>query len=204
MAKEETVSISEGNTKMGTIRSVSLPAYTTCRHDCECNKLCYARKGRFLFDNVRSSFERNLKILNENPDKYWSEVNDALLVNRYFRFHVSGDIPNMDYLKRMVEAAKKNPETQILCFTKRYEMVNSFIDKNGDIPENLHLLFSKWRGLDMPNPHKMPEVHVFFSDGTTTASHEAKPCGGHCINCVKAGTGCWTLKKGEQLVIIEH
>ena len=202
--KIESVSISEGNIKMGTIKSVSLPAYTTCRHDCECAKICYAMRGRYTFDNVKESIERNLRILKNNPDQYWAEVNDALLLNRYFRFHVSGDIPNRKYLEKMVEAARKNSATQILCFTKKYELVNKFIADGNEIPENLHLLFSKWRGLEMPNPYQLPEAHVFFKDGTTTASPEAKPCGGHCINCVKKDAGCWTLKRGEQVVIIEH
>lgn len=38
------VKISQGNSKMGSIPSVSLPAGVTCRSDCECNKKCYAMK----------------------------------------------------------------------------------------------------------------------------------------------------------------
>ena len=144
MATEEKVCISEGNSKMGTIKSVSLPAYTTCRHDCECAKICYARKGRFIFSSIKESLERNLRILKNDPDIYWEEVNDALLLNRYLRFHGSGDIPNIKYLEKMVEAANKNKATEILCFTKRYEMVNKFIKNGGVIPVNLHLIFSKW------------------------------------------------------------
>lgn len=204
MAKEEKVCISEGNTKMGSVKSVSLPAYTTCRHDCECAKVCYAMKGRYLFSTIKDSLERNLKILKNNPDQYWEEVNEALLLNRYFRFHVSGDIPNYKYLEKMVEAANKNKATEILCFTKKYELVNKFIKKGNAIPANLHLIFSKWRGTDMPNPYQLPEAHIFYADGTTTASPEAKPCGGHCINCIKKNTGCWSLKNGEQVVIVQH
>ena len=113
--------------------------------------------NQYRFDNVKEAIERNLRILKNNPDQYWEEVNDALLLNRYFRFHVSGDIPNRKYLEKMVEAARKNSATQILCFTKKYELVNKFIADGNEIPENLHLLFSKWRGLEMPNPYQLPE-----------------------------------------------
>ena len=200
----EHICVSRGNSKMGTIPSVSLPAIKTCRGDCECTKICYANRGRFKFGVVEESIARNLRILLHNPDQYWNEVNAAMAVSENFRFHVSGDIPNRKYLENMVKAARKNKHCQVLCFTKRYEMINEYLDEGHRLPSNLHILFSKWRGLEMPNPHKLPEAHVFFRDGTTTASPEAKPCGGHCMNCVKKNTGCWATKKGDQIVIIEH
>ena len=40
------------------------------------------------------------------------------MLSRFFRFHVSGDIPNTTYLCRMVEVAKRNRHCEILCFTK--------------------------------------------------------------------------------------
>ena len=199
---EENVCISKGNSKMGTIPSVSLPAITTCRK-CGCNKLCYATKGRFAFSNVEQSLERNLRILNEDPEKYWREVDAALKLNRFFRFHVSGDIPNPEYFKRLVKEARANKHCDILIFTKKFEIVNEYLDSHR-LPANLHVLFSAWKGLNMPNPHHLPEAHVFFRDGTTTAKPSAKPCGGHCVSCALKGTGCWALKRNEQLVIIQH
>lgn len=198
----EHVCISKGNDKMGTIPSVSLPAITTCRK-CGCNKLCYATKGRFTFGNVKNSLDRNFDILTSDPKKYWTEVDCAMKLNRYFRFHVSGDIPNMEYLDNLVKTTRANKHCDVLIFTKKYELVNEYLESH-KLPKNLHMLFSAWKGLNMPNPHKLPEAHVFFKDGTTTAKPTAKPCGGHCINCVLRGEGCWSLKRNEQVVIIEH
>lgn len=198
------VSISEGNSKMGKITSVSLPSVVTCRRDCACCKKCYARRIEARRRVVRDAYQRNLEILTCDPDTYWREVEAAIMLNSFFRFHVSGDIPNMDYLEHMVDIADLNPHCQILCFTKRYEMVNDFLKGGRTIPENLHLVFSAWKGLEMPNPYNLPEAHVLYRDGTTTARPDAHPCGGNCTTCAITSGGCWVLKNGEQVVFHEH
>lgn len=63
MPREEMVSISGGNIKMGKISSVSLPAIVTCRKDCECCKKCYAAKIERLRKMVKVAYQRNWKIL---------------------------------------------------------------------------------------------------------------------------------------------
>jgi len=75
------------------------------------------------------------------------------MMTRFFRFHVSGDIPDASYLARMVEVASRQPHCQILCFTKRYELVDACLTEIGPFPTNLHLILSAWRGLPMVNPH---------------------------------------------------
>lgn len=197
------VSISSGNSKMGTIPSISLPAVVTCRK-CSCQDICYARKIENLRFSVKKAYVNNLNILYQTPDIYWREVEATVMMSRFFRFHVSGDIPDKDYLERMVAVALRNKHCDILCFTKKYEMVNSFLDKGNTIPENLHMIFSGWRGLDMPNPYSLPEAHVLYNDGTTTAREDAVPCGGNCTECAKTDEGCWKLKKGEQVVFKQH
>ena len=198
----EHVCISKGNDKMGTIPSVSLPAITTCIK-CGCNKLCYATKGRFKFNNVKSSVERNYDILKADPDQYWREVDVAMKLSRVFRFHVSGDIPDAEYLERLVKTVRENKHCEVLIFTKKFALVNDYL-KSHRFPKNLHMLFSAWVGLKMDNPHNLPEAHIFYANGTTTAKPTAKPCGGHCINCLLRGEGCWSAKKGEQIVIVQH
>lgn len=210
---EEHVCISKGNTKMGSLQSVSLPSIITCRK-CECNTKCYARKIERLRPNVAKSYQRNLRILQEDPEKYWREVEAAIMVSRFFRFHVSGDIINLDYLYKMIEIAERHKHTEILCFTKQYEIINQAIDDYREIcedalvedviPKNLHIIFSGWPGLNMINPYEFPEAHVKFKDGSTTANANAYLCGGNCTECAMAGCGCWSLKSGEQIVFDEH
>lgn len=198
-----TVSISRGNKKMGDIPSVSLPALITCI-SCLCNVKCYAEKIARLRPNVRAAYLNNLEILHNDPEEYWREVEAAIMLSRFFRFHVSGDIPDADYFNKMVEVAGRNDHCQILCFTKKYDLVNDFLANGGEIPQNLHVLFSGWAGLKMNNPFGLPEAHVRYRDGSTTATANAKECGGNCTECAKTEGGCWTLHNGEQIVFNEH
>ena len=50
------VKISKGNSKLGAIPSVSLPAGKTCRNDCECSNKCYAKKLERLRKTVREAY----------------------------------------------------------------------------------------------------------------------------------------------------
>ena len=197
------VSISPGNIKMGSIASVSLPSWITCRM-CGCWAKCYGHKLELLRPNVADAYMKNLEILQKDPDTYWREVEAAIMVSRFFRFHVSGDIPDVDYLNRMVEVSARNHHCEILCFTKKYELVNEFMDNGGVIPGNLHMIFSGWTGLEMVNPYSFPEAHVRYRDGSTTARDDALPCGGNCTECAKTDGGCWILKPGQQVVFNEH
>lgn len=198
------VKFSPGNIKMGNIPSVSLPSHTTCRK-CDCWKKCYAHKLERLRPVVRNAYQSNFELLKNDPKAFWREVEGQIKMSRYFRFHVSGDIPNIDYLDHMVSIARQNLHCQILCFTKKYEIVNTYVDRMKiTMPNNLHLVFSGWPGLVMDNPHKFPEAHVFFRDGTTTARSDAKKCSGNCSECAITDNGCWTLKSGEQVVFEEH
>lgn len=126
------------------------------------------------------------------------------MMTRFFRFHVSGDIPDASYLARMVEVAGRQPHCQILCFTKRYELVDAYLTETGPFPTNLHLVLSAWRGLPMVNPHGLPEAHVRYRDGSTTARPDAKECGGNCTECARRDGGCWSLRPGQQIVFNEH
>lgn len=196
------VKISPGNTKMGAIPSVSLPAITTCPN-CGCHKKCYAHKLERLRPSVRAAYQSNLKLYKSDPDTYWREVEAAVMMNRYFRFHVSGDIPDYSYLLHMISIAARVPTCEILCFTKRYEWVNRALETLS-IPENLHLILSAWQGYRMDNPHHLPEAHVRYRDGSTTARDDATVCSGNCSECAIHDGGCWSLQRGQQIVFDEH
>jgi hypothetical protein len=205
MAKEKHVVISKGNIKMGQIQSVSLPPFITCSPLAYkfCGKKCYARKMCRLRPTVKESYDNNLKILLDDKEKFWREINAAVALSTYFRFHVAGDIFNAEYLERMVDVARKNKHCQILCFTKKYDLVNSYLTKHR-LPKNLHLIFSVWKGLEYIKPYNLPEAHIIYKDGTTTASDGAKYCSGNCTECATENKNCWTLKKGEQILFKEH
>lgn len=198
------IKISSGNAKLGSIPSISLPAGVTCRDDCECQKKCYAKKLERLRKTVREAYRHNYDLLNQDSDTYWREVEASIMMSRFFRFHVSGDIPDCVYFAHMIEVAERNKHCEILCFTKKFDIVNQHLDVGGKIPKNLHIIFSGWKNLKMNNPYLLPEAHVRYRDGYTTASDNAKECTGNCTECAITDGGCWTLKSGEQVVFNEH
>ena len=198
------VKISPGNSKLGSIPSVSLPAGRSCRSDAPCYKKCYAMKLERMRPSVRYAYENNLNVLLNSPDIYFREVEASIMMSRFFRFHVSGDIPDNVYFAHMIEIAERNKHCDILCFTKKYDIINEFLELGGKIPSNLHMIFSAWEGFNMDNPYLLPEAHVRYRDGKTTAKAGAYECSGNCTECVLTDGGCWSLKKGEQVVFNEH
>lgn len=198
-----TVSFSKENSKMGPIYSVSLMPIITCVPGCKCSKECYAFRLTKYRKTVRDAWLRNTRILKGNPESFWRQTEGMIMMSRYFRFHVGGDIPDKDYLDNMFAVAKRNPHCKILCFTKRYELVNERM-KQMDKPENLQLILSSWRGMEMENPYNLPEAHVLYKDGFTMAKPDAFKCNGNCFACAKAETGCWTMRNGQQVAFKEH
>lgn len=197
------LSISKGNSKMGSIQSISLPSGITCR-SCDCQKKCYAKRLERMRPSVAKAYQKNYDVLQSNPETYWREVEASIMMSRFFRFHVSGDIPNAAYFEKMVEIAERQQHCEILCFTKKFEIVNQYMVENFVLPSNLHIVFSAWVGLDMINPFLFPEAHVRYRNGYTTASSNAIECGGNCTECATTDGGCWQLKRGEQVVFNEH
>ena len=198
-----TVKISKGNSKLGAIPSVSLPSIKTCRN-CACQEKCYAQKLERLRPAVRNAYQHNLEVWIKDPETYWREVEASIMMSRFFRFHVSGDIPSFKYLVNMVDIARRQPHCEILCFTKKYNLVNEFIEQGGELPGNLHMIFSGWVGLEMANPFSLPEAHVRYRDGSTTARDDAIECSGNCTECALTEGGCWNLQKGQQVIFNEH
>lgn len=197
------ISISHGNVKMGAIPSVSLPPVITCPEGAPCAKKCYALRMTKRRASIKEAYARNFDIFNASPDSYFLQVRAAAITQRFFRFHVSGDIPNADYLRGMVQTARACKGTTFLAFTKQYNIVNNFLNAGGKLPKNLKLIFSEWgEGWSVPNPYNLPTAAVIFKGKEPREGW--KLCGGNCQNCAAAGVGCWELRKGETIAFYEH
>lgn len=196
------VSISNGNAKMGAIPSVSLPPCTTCNPLAPCFKKCYAVKLARRYPTVKTAYERNLDILTSSPESYWAQVKGAAMTTRFFRFHVSGDIPSSAYFAQMVQLATECPHTNFLAFTKQYNIVNEFLANVGRLPQNLKVIFSNWGEWKCYNPFALPTCEVILKGSEPLDNW--KICGGNCTECACRGVGCWELKAGETIAIYEH
>lgn len=200
------ISISHGNKKMGEIPSVSLPPIVTCASGCTCARKCYAAKLCRIYKTVREAYARNLDAWENNPAEYFRQVEDVVSVSRFFRWHVSGDIPNAEYFREMVHMARRNPHCEMLVFTKRYDMINEWFwthgAKPGALPKNLHVIFSAWDGMTMHNPYSLPVAHVIFKGEEPAANWNI--CPGNCLECARRGVNCWALGYGENVAFYEH
>lgn len=188
----------------GDIPCVNLPAGETCRPDAPCFLKCYGRKGRFTFSHNKELFQRNLAIWKTDPHQYERDVFIAAFHSRFFRWHSSGDIPDIEYLRMMVRVASQLPNTRFLCFTKRHEWVNQVVSEC-EIPKNLQLVLSAWGDWIPDNPNNLPVAYIRFRKGDTPGIPEkAKACPKFCGDCVMTGCSCWDMKPGESVVFDEH
>lgn len=202
------IHISQGNNKLGSIMNISLPPVVTCPNCKGCSKFCYAIRSYNRFPDTSNGWNENYILFLTNPIRYFNEISKAVKTQRFFRWHVSGDIVNDIYFAGMIKVAIENPKCEFLAFTKAYGIVNTAIDNGAVIPSNLHLLFSAAPGVDMPNPHNIPECHINFEDPTQntykgTADFEYY-CTGNCTECAINGCGCFFLKPGDVTIINQH
>ena len=194
------VSIGNNNSKLGqAIPNINLPAGTTCRPDAPCRKYCYACKGNFQFPSVRASMTNNYNAFCFNRELYFDDIAKRTVLNRFVRWHSSGDIINIDYLAGMCKVARVNRGTRYLCFTKQFEIVNSYISSGHKIPKNLTIVFSNWDNFKCDNPYNLPTAYVRLNENTRVPA-EAVQCNGSCNTCQH----CWKMKSGMSVVFDKH
>ena len=196
--------ISDGNSKIGRVINVSLMPILTCANCAECQFLCYDVKACVRFQNsTLDARVRNTVLLKRDRDEFFRRIHDKVKrrrKNKYFRWHVAGDIVDLDYFARMVDLAKEFGDFVFWTYTKNYAVVNSYCDEYGKeaIPANLHIMFSEWRGMEMVNPYNFPEFRVVFKDEEEPSGFY---CPGNCDVCKEIKRGCLV---GETTYCREH
>ena len=199
--------ISKGNHKIGKVMNSSLMPIMTCNHCKECKHYCYDIKACVQYASCLDSRIRNTVILLKDRDKYFDTIDKAMTrrrKNKYFRWHVAGDIIDFDYFDRMVQNARNHSDFVIWTYTKEYSIVNEWIAQNGKgaLPNNMHVMFSEWRGLEMVNPYNMPEFRVVFKDDENKPNAKTNHyCPGNCDVCKALNRGCVA---GETTYCNEH
>lgn len=202
------VVLQKGNRKTGAnCWTVSLLPVIDCKNCSKCKLECYDLWHDLIYPTVIWDRCRNSAIHEKDPERYWHEIDLQLKANYVseLRINVGGDLQGDDFAW-VAWLAKENPQCDILFFTKSYEDINAYLDKHR-FPKNVHPIMSAWKGLEMVNPHKLPESHVLYPNGETTApQYGATYCGGNCSECHyrKTERGCWGLKKGESVIFNAH
>lgn len=205
--KSNEISMSNKNSKTGAAcLNIAFPV-CTCRDDAPCKKTCYACKGCQQIAVVQGAYYRNLRLYYDDPDNFFEQVYCKVKFSGLpkVRLFDSGDFPDAEFLDRLVEVCKKTPNTKWMAFTKKYWIVNEYIDKNGDLPKNLNIMFSAWDIFwEVPNPHGLGIAYVDFDDKRLNPEfpRNAFRCPGRESTCSACGA-CFS-KKLKAVVFHEH
>ena len=200
------VKLQPGNSKTGNkVWTVSLMPVLDCKNCSECKWDCYDIKNVLIHTRVVHDRCRNSVIHKLDVKRFWNEIDMQVKCNYVteLRLNVGGDL-NDDDFKYVKELGINNPKTRFLFFTKNYKGINAFLAEDS-FPENVHPIMSAWCGMEMDNPNNLPEAHVLYEDGRTTAPEFGSHyCGGNCSECAFNEKGCWTLKQGDSVIFRAH
>lgn len=205
--KSNEINMGNKNSKTGVAcLNLAFPV-CTCREDAPCKEGCYAGKGCQQMATVQAAYYRNLRLYNDDPDNFFEQVYCKVKFAGLpkVRWFDSGDIVDAEFFARMVELCKKTPDVKHMAFTKKYEIVNDYIDKNGNLPDNLNVIFSAWHKLwKVPNPHGLGVAYVDFKDKTLNPEwpQNAFVCPGRESTCSACGA-CWS-KNLKAVVFHQH
>lgn len=198
------IHVSKGNKKIGKAYNWSLPPVIGCGNCTECKWFCYAVNSAIRYENVRNAWSENLAMMKLDQKKTFDQIEDFLShrrAHKFFRWHVSGEILNYEYLENMIEIARRHPDWFFWTYTKMYGLINVWCNLNGreNLPKNLSIMFSEWRGMKMSNPYNFPVFRCVFEDETPPA--DWWHCPGNCDVCKQLHRGCI---KGENVWIHNH
>jgi len=203
------VKISLGNTKMGKIPSVSLPPIKSCGNCALCSKKCYAMKAYRMFKQTKAAYDNNYEMAMNGRAKYFWDIEHYLAHKnpQYFRWHVSGDILDLSYLFEMNRIAEEYPKTKFLCFTKMYDLVDSFLYTR-KFAKNLHMFISLWEDYDIyENSYGVRQYSNLHTLSTARAvykkdlyKYQGFKCEGNCSEC----GFCFEALNGSSVIFKMH
>jgi hypothetical protein len=108
---------------------------STCSH-------CYALKGNYRFNNVKSAQMRRLKAI---ARKTWVATMVRLITDtktQFFRWHDSGDLQSVDHLSKIVDICNQTPSVQHWLPTREYKIITDYLFEHGNFPNNLNVRLS--------------------------------------------------------------
>ena len=201
------ICMNNGNSKTGkACLNLAMPV-CTCRNDAPCKSTCYACKGAQQISRVQAAYYRNFRLYMDNADKFFEQMYCKITFSGLPKVRIfdSGDIPDYEFLERLIKLCGRTPNVKYMMFTKRYEWVNKWIDENGSLPDNFNIMFSAWDKLwDVPNPHGLGVAYIDFNDKRLNPEFpdNAFVCPGRTTTCSACGV-CWN-KKVKSVVFHQH
>lgn len=208
---QATIHFSKGNRKTKT-PSIDLPAGIFCNRNASCwqSARCYAC---WLNNNAQRNYLDNAKVLLDDSKQYFNAIRQFLSTtkSKFFRYHVSGEIVNADYLKNMVTIAKEFKNIIFWTYTKKYQLVNDYLAQNKRLPKNLVIMLSADENLKLDNPFHLPIFTQYYLGNESECIKQAKAkhlkaqfCCGDCSRCQNDGIGCPYAKKNTVIFCTIH
>jgi hypothetical protein len=195
--------ISDGNEKIGPIPNISFPpGGGSCQPGVPCAREgCYAQKAWRQYATSRRAWTHNWKKLNHNRDVFFEDIHNYLKAKprqrkfpTFFRWQVSGDVPDQDYLERMKDMAVAHPGVRMMAFTKNYSL------RLEGLPHNLTVIPSAWPKLTMPDELiKSTRIAWMYDPNNRDERIQGNyyVCSGACTGC----WACWHIKDMEKDVL---
>ena len=157
-----------------------------------CQK-CYALKGFFRQQKVQAAYQRRL---DRSGDPLWVQAMVKLMYwqavetgTPYFRWFDSGDLQDVDMLRRICLVATRTPEIWHWLPTREYRIVEEYLEA-AEVPPNLVIRLSAHL-IDRPAPQlfRLPTSTVHSTGGevlgTACLASRSKPA--NCGDC----RACW-------------
>jgi len=145
-----------------------IPAYKsasgklTCPMADSCVKFCYAKKGAYIWSNVKPAFEKRYQL--SKTDKFVEAMNAEIRKKKpdYVRVHDSGDYYSRAYLKKWIDIANSNPNVRFYSYTNMVDMM-----LKTSLPDNYDIIFSdsgKQKNLIDTRKHRHTKIFSSHND----------------------------------------
>jgi hypothetical protein len=145
-----------------------IPAYKsasgklTCPMADSCVKFCYAKKGAYIWSNVKPAFEKRYELT--KTDNFVEAMNAEIRKKKpdYVRVHDSGDYYSRAYLHKWIEVAIHNPSVRFYSYTNMVDMM-----LKASLPDNYDIIFSdsgKQKHLINERKHRHTKIFSSVSD----------------------------------------
>jgi hypothetical protein len=156
---------------------------------------CYAEKGNYKKYANGIEPAQHARLVSITDDLWVDAIVVSIGADKYFRWHDSGDIQDIEHLEKIVEVARRTPNCMHWLPTREYGIVSAFTAQF-DIPKNLIIRLSAMftdKPVTIPASLKgiagiaVSNVHSKTAIGTAC---NAPKQNGECREC----RACWNRK----------